>query len=153
MALPASTWVPVVPGQPGVGSGPPWGARDQENGWAPCASRLPTGGATVAGTGGDVPAAPRDVCLTAGAREGLFWDLAGSGGSAEPLRKRVAVPHLQAICRPSLWARGWAGPRTEIAVPGRGWPPPRRGPSCVDWEAPGWWGKIDKHKTTVTRML
>lgn len=82
-----------MPGRPGGGgSRPPWGARDKEKGRALRVPRLPTGGVTVAGTGGDVPAAPRDVCLTAGAQEGLFWDLAGGGVSAEPLRKRVAVP-------------------------------------------------------------
>lgn len=58
-----------------------------------------------------MPAAPRDVCLTAGAREGLFWDLAGSGGSAEPLRKRVVVPAPPGHLPP------------EPLGPGLGWTP------------------------------
>ncbi|XP_061058248.1 solute carrier family 22 member 18 isoform X2 [Eubalaena glacialis] len=84
-----------------------WGALQGE--WPGSASRPPA--RRSCDRGGDRwrrAAATRDICLTAGAQEGLFWDLPGRGRELTLSGSEWHSQHLQAICCPCLWAQDWS---------------------------------------------
>ncbi|KAM9078958.1 solute carrier family 22 member 18 isoform 2-T2 [Megaptera novaeangliae] len=84
-----------------------WGALQGE--WPGSASRPPA--RRSCDRGGDRwrrAATTRDICLTAGAQEGLFWDLPGRGRELTLSGSEWHSQHLQAICCPCLWAQDWS---------------------------------------------
>ena len=84
-----------------------WGALQGE--WPGSASHPPAH--RSCDHGGDRwrrAAATRDICLTAGAQEGLFWDLPGRGRELTLSGSEWHSQHLQAICCPCLWAQDWS---------------------------------------------
>ena len=121
---PVYIWAPAVGGTE-RGADPGWGACYGENGQALCHRACDRGGDRWRRA-----AATRDVCLTAGAQEELFWDLLER---PRGLRASPEAGGIPGSSRPSAPCasrpRTRPGPGTKIATAGRGQPPPHGGPS------------------------